>query len=349
MRHPILFVTGAAMSVLSFILPAQAGVYREFKAWMISCSNGATCTLSPAYTEEAPPVSVSLRRTGQPAAPVEFVVSWPKSNGGLPSNGMRLTLSIDGTTVADLDAGTLKSDSDSQTLVIDKPDIAATLLQAMRKGSVLTAAYTGEDPGKGLRLDGFSAALLHLDDVQDRIDRVDGLAKPGARPAPERSMLSDVLSLEAVPASIRDDFATDQAVCGGIEPQQFGRLGGFDVTIDETRIVVLPCGVGGAYNQPYALYVGFDDFLERTSFPDWSDGPGVMSTAYNLDFEFKTRTFTAFFKGRGIGDCGAWHVFDLTDGLGGTLRPRLKELRVKDDCDEKGGPETFPLVYPVKK
>jgi len=137
--------------------------------------------------------------------------------------------------------------------------------------------------------------------------------------------------------------------CSGLD-ENISYYNGFDIMVGDTRLIVVPCGIGGAYNFPYALYVGYDVIVERLSFPDIrEDKPSTVSTAYNIDFDPKTKIFTSFMRGRGIGDCGLWYKWKLADA--GAPALVLLEVRRKDDCDENdmGGPQNFPLIWPVSK
>jgi hypothetical protein len=72
--------------------------------------------------------------------------------------------------------------------------------------------------------------------------------------------------------------------------------------------------------------------------------------AWNIGWDQPAKLLTAFFKGRGIGDCGSYDKWELGSG-GEGLSFTLIEARVKDDCDgdDGGGIENWPLVWPVGK
>jgi hypothetical protein len=59
-------------------------------------------------------------------------------------------------------------------------------------------------------------------------------------------------------------------------------------------------------------------------------------------FDPKRRELSVWTKGRGLGDCGSWGVYQIKDGLA-----VLKEFRAKDKCDGRYvNPKKYPRLYP---
>ena len=55
---------------------------------------------------------------------------------------------------------------------------------------------------------------------------------------------------------------------------------------------------------------------------------------------------TSFFKGRGLGDCGQYYIWQIDEG---TNSLQMIEERARDTCEgEEGGPDTFPVVFQAK-
>ncbi|MEM9206737.1 MAG: DUF1176 domain-containing protein [Pseudomonadota bacterium] len=66
----------------------------------------------------------------------------------------------------------------------------------------------------------------------------------------------------------------------------------------------------------------------------------------NASFDTSTSRLTSFHKGRGIGDCGVYSIYDLVYAEGDTVEFQLVEYREKEDCDGIATPfEQYPLVW----
>ncbi len=342
-----------ALTALLLAGEAQAYLFKEFRSWNVSCTNGLTCTASYSDWDNKNLNRLAFRRSGKPSAPVEFLLPVPPGfdQKGDPNGHFSF---VDNKVMVHVKAADLQRASLTSEFILSNPTVVDLFLGYMKAGKELKLEYRGDLGNFTLNvpLAGVSASLLFFDEAQDRLQRVDALQAKGDRPVPADFNLSDITAFEQLPETIRQDFTNDAASCASIEPSALPHLDGFDVTVGEFRMIAMPCGTGGAYNQPYAIYSGFDDTLERMSFPVVSDeGPTVMTTAYNLDYDPRARTITSFFRGRGIGDCGSWFKWKLGDGESSAPAPVLLESRRKDDCDENnmGGPEHFPLVWPKGK
>ncbi|MCV6601095.1 MAG: DUF1176 domain-containing protein, partial [Cohaesibacter sp.] len=127
------------------------------------------------------------------------------------------------------------------------------------------------------------------------------------------------------------------------------RLGGRDAA-EGGLLYSLPCGLGGAYNQPYEMFFAPNDSKQPViKIPFQRRGTVMadqeMPVAWNVDWALKTKSLTSFFKGRGLGDCGSLARWSLVKGDDGYAF-QLEEMRVKDECDGNyaGGPDKWPLV-----
>ena len=126
------------------------------------------------------------------------------------------------------------------------------------------------------------------------------------------------------------------------------RFGGTRIDGEENNhLYVLPCGSPGAYNLPHTV-IAFDSseaIARRLYFPTLSpNGPTIMETAINLAYEPREDVLSAFYKGRGLGDCGIASTWKW-DGYLYAQLTLLRETR-KEDCDGKD--TEWPQVWPVK-
>lgn len=343
----------AAACLLSFLLgaaPALATAAKDIANWSTYCSNGLTCLLSYQDPETTQFGMLEFRRAGALNAEIELRLPKPPrfSRNLDPEGAFRFI--VDGKEALMLPVRQLSFDADGDELISREQASVLILLEAMKAGATLQLQYEGV-VGKysaEMKLDGFRGSLFFIDDVQGRRGRNDALFAVGQR-VPEGPGSKDIRSLNDIPASIRADFTVEDGSCTeGFVPEDIGRYDGFDISINGVRLVLVPCSSAGAYNQPYVLYRGyFSGELDRISFPDVEEGlPSVSEVAYNVDFDSVTRIMTSFVKDSGMGNCGLWHKWRLTD-KGNIV---LLERRGWYECDDTyGDPEDFPLEWPTEK
>jgi hypothetical protein len=344
-----LFAAGAFAAVATLGAPASAWVSKELRDWSVDCTNGLTCNMGFADWGATGLQYVGFQRRGGPDAAVELKLrALPDfAPGSQPDATYRFT--VDGQQLLSLAAGDLKPDEGGSWYLFSDPAKVPALLAAMKTGKTMQVEVSS---GKGrqvlpVKLSGVTAAMLYIDEVQGRLGRTDALEAKGDMAPPADAVARDIASLDDLPEIVRKDFTESGGACADIDAATIGQFQGFELSLGTTRVIAVPCGMGGAYNQPYALYVGYDVIVERVSFPYMDNGrPTTMSTAYNLDFNPVTKKLTSFFKGRGIGDCGQFYTWELDTGSNAL---DFLEERAKGDCDEKeGGPETFPIVWQAK-
>lgn len=113
---------------------------------------------------------------------------------------------------------------------------------------------------------------------------------------------------------------------------------------DNKTLYLLPCYTG-AYNVVYRVYV-FDrrspSEVKRELFAGYSDDLGWYGkdSLINAEYDPKTKTLSAFEKGRGLGDCGSVPTYRWSKHGW-----RLMELRNWDKCDGSRMPEQWPVVF----
>lgn len=346
-------VTAMAVVAAGCAVDALAWTSRDIRDWSVSCSNGLTCTMS-FYDWDAKSLNrFHIRREGAPNARVEVLLPAPADFDSKGDASATFSLVVDGREVVSTPVASLARDALSSQFVYADEVPIGRLLDAMKAGTSMELRYTGAlgEFTLPVKLSGVKGSLLFMDEAQDRLGRTDALEAKGEKQPPEGVTARDITSVDQLPTLVKNDLSAEGGSCSDMEASALAQFNGFEVNVDGTRLIAIPCGAGGAYNQPYALYLDYDVVTERISFPDTREGlPSAMTTAYNLDYDARTRILTSFFKGRGIGDCGQWYKWRL-DVRGGGAALVLLEERNKEDCDgvDVGGPQNFPLVFPVTK
>ena len=339
---------------LAAMVPGGAAAWtgKDIRDWSVDCTNGLTCNMSY-YDWSAKGIQlVGFLRRGGADAPVALKLRMGEGFGPEDAPDATYSFVVDGRQILVISARQLKPEARGNAFLLADAIQARALMAAMEKGTVMEAKASTPKRAASfpVKLSGVKGAMLFIDEAQGRLGRTDALAEKGDKLPPKDEVAGDIETLEDMPAIVRRDFTESGGACGDLEPASIGQFQGFDIMVGSTRLIAVPCGTGGAYNQPYALYVGYDVIVERIAFPLMDEGsPTTMSTAFNIDFDPVTRVLTAFDKGRGLGDCGQFYKWRFNEDAA-TLS--LLEERAKDECDgegDGGGPDTFPVVWQVKK
>lgn len=335
----------AAVPVLLMTAQAQAGPSKEIRDYVAWCTNGLTCK-AETFAKDEELGGLGLERRAGRDTPVELFFRMPEAF----SEGSIVRVGVDGKPAAALKAAEFARDEDDGANRLTSPVAVGALIEAARNGDTLEIAYAA---GKGERkvaisLAGLAGSLTWLDDKQGRIGAKDAIVAKGDKDSPQ-FVPRDLLSIDDLPEDLKNEFA-ENAQCALMEPERFGLFGGFEDQFDAVNsLLVMPCGEGGAYNQPYAVYWVTDLGERPMALPAMGElGPIVVEEVWNMDWDHTTRELTGFFKGRGLGDCGMFDKWRLT-GEDEFRTFTLIESRQKDNCDGEGGLETFPIVWPVKR
>lgn len=330
----------------------SAGTGKDIRDWSANCTNGLTCDMSFSDWNAKGAQFIGFVRRVAAEAPIALKLRAGK--GFAPDEAGEATYSfvVDGKEILRLAANELKPEGRGNAFLLSDDARVPALLSAMEAGKTMEVKATTPKATAtfSVKLGGVKGAMLFLDEAQGRLGRTDALVETGDKAPPKDEVAGDIETLEDMPPIVQRDFTESGAPCGDLEPSSIWRYQGFDIMVGTTRLIAVPCGTGGAYNQPYALYVGYDVIIERIAFPLMGEGsPTTMSTAQNIDFDPVTRILTSFDKGRGLGDCGDFYKWRFNEDAA-TLS--LLEVRSKGDCDGEGnatGPEEFPIEWQVKK
>lgn len=331
---------------LTFVGDAQAQIYKVLKDWNVHCSAVLECSMTH-YPEDDKNLiyTFTLKRGTTANAPVFVLMSL---KGDLDSE-TAIHLKVEGRE----EEFVLPAQADKFDDSIGVYGLEGQLepfLDAIKSAKFLTMSVQTKDQkieGK-ISLSGVVASMLFMDESQGREGRTDALHARGDKPA--KAVTTRAVALKAqseLPKPVYAIWAGKYAQCSDDEQDIIEKFGGTKIKLDaDGSLFLLPCSYPGAYNMPY-IAVGFaktENSAWRREFPTiGTRGPTNMGMAYNLVWNDKKSQLSAFFRGRGIGDCGSKHLWQWEgDSVYGALE--LHEERVKDDCDEKL--DDFPLVWP---
>ena len=329
----------AMFGILSSLYPdiAQANQFKRIRDVNVSCNNALLCDLyitNPRVTL----YSFGFRRAARPDAPVHLVLS---TRDPLRS-GSEITFTVDGQDVFSQPISAFNYRAAIYEYTYREQDDVAVLLAAARRGAELqiTHATRAGQSTVPFSLSGIVAGSIFMDEVQGRVGQSDSIVKIGEAPElPAGSVVAEGLepidTIDQLPDGVALAFNAPSARCYNPFAEEQGRtLGGFKSKIsDEVVLYGIPCGAGGAYNQSFAFWAALDTFVVPLALPSFSDGtPIAMMDAFNTSFDPEKRELTSFYKGRGLGDCGTFHRWSVSEFDVGSLF-RLEEMLNKDDCD----------------
>jgi hypothetical protein len=324
--------------ILPLLLAASAAAaphpseLKLFKDWTVGCDNVRACQAVALLHDQAADdgLTMSLTRAAAPGAAVRIVVGPPL--GASDEKSEVAALAVDGKRLPGrlvaIEAGAAA-------------DAAATaaLLTALGTGTKLEAL---DKAGKSLgtiSLAGASAALLYMDDRQQRVGTVTALVRPGPKPASAVPPPPPAPEILVPPTTSKPPrrmplalaAALRKKACDGGKPDDREPAETYRLDATHTLAVVPDHCDSGAYNAASLIYVGGetgpwqpapDDLPGKTS-PQTDDAPLV----YNAGWDPKGGTLDMFMKGRGLGDCGTRQSF-AWDGT----RFRLIAQAQMDEC-----------------
>ena len=297
---------GAEAATAAAGLPSET---RAFRDWIAVCDNGNACFAYGRGSDGMGWIRVAME-PGPDARPGVAAGYWPEE----ADTTRTFALTIDG---ADY----------PMTLAANEP--VAAEVPAARALEVVRALADGGTarigPDHELSLSGAAAALLWIDERQNRLDTVTALRRPGSRPAqavpaaPPLPLVTPAAvisqtgfgdqdqvlpaALEALPAVVECRAETADHWIG--KEIMSARLDA------STELWAVPC-FAGAYNMGHDWYVtgpgGRDP--RPAVLVSTSDEPtaGTINGGYSPE----SRTITAFAKGRGVGDCGTASTWTWT-------------------------------------
>lgn len=352
MKKTMLKLCVSAMTVLPLSALAENDV-KLFKDWAVGCNNIRSCEAvslmeaSFGQPDQSYSAYLKLTRGGQPDAAAGFSVNsgwqdFPDSLVGKPVKAKA------GNQVLVL--GDFTADQREQGVHIPA-DKADSFLAMIRTPNVLTLSIGDETYTASLK--GLSAALLYMDEQQQRLNTTTALIRVGdqvmttpapvtpevtVKRAPEKMQVPDglVKKMRQVAAT------TLQSACGG-ELSEVDAADFADALDSEHYVVGVTCWLA-AYNSASAVLTVKADTVNSDT-PSFSlvklgvsDSPeGGSHEIPGAHFDRSTGSLTSYSKGRGLGDCGGSSDWVWT----GTAFARISEDSMPD-C--RGVPE-FLNVY----
>ncbi len=287
-------------------------------------------------------VRLTVQRAGDTASGWTIALHFPHA---VPDPKHALALVIDGAhRFAARPQGALRRFGAPGHLHVADDRLAAGLLPALLEGAQARLDYidiTGEARTVDISLSGLTASLLWM---EERLGIVGaerrGIAAAGPAPAGARSEI-ETIRAAGIPEPVLVRHA-DTSECEDLGSEHMSRFAPVIELASATAILyALPC-TAGAYNVAYRLYIrerGEIGGVRTLYFATFSQSHGWSGTDILFNITADGPHLSAFYKGRGIGDCGTWGRWTFAD-----YAFRLEEFAAMDTCNGVTS-ENWPVVY----
>ncbi len=275
---------------------------REFRDWTATCDNTNHCVAFGPGANQMGFVLVALA-PGPDARPVVHMGGW-----GLEDGEGSVYAEIDGRRYAGRNA---KMDEEGDVVAFNTP--SPQLLHDLGGGA--TMALRRGDRQMKVSLGGAAAAFLWIDERQGRLDTTTALIRRGERPAsdvPAAPAAPRVTMASAAPQDglVQDDLSpallAHPKVQECLATSRKGERFEPDVVVSrlasDKLLWSVPCGEG-AYNFTQVYFITPADGTSPQPV-DFPTATGSNDELVNSRYDPKSRTLSAFGRGRGIGDCG---------------------------------------------
>lgn len=335
------------VTLFGFCSAAFAAPSVQIRDWFAYCKISLQCEMFVAQSTDGV-YTFGFSRGPKGNAPLELFLSV----AGELSPTSQVHINLRGDTGERFTFDVASASLRDNLLYFKSPETNAKLLEAMMKGSALELQYQTDEGGQSavLSLSGVTGSALFLDEAQGRLGRMDALKEKGSKPAKDAvSNARELNSNSQLPEKVVQEWFAPGSDCNaGFEEidDVVAEYGAVEIDVDENaRIYILPCGGPGAYNFPQTLVIhdASNDLVRTLGLPIMGEkGPTIMYTPYNAGWDPTQSKLSAFFKARGLGDCGSIQTWNWRGGYYSNFQ--LVEARFKDECD--GSTENWTVTWP---
>ncbi|MGI9351043.1 MAG: DUF1176 domain-containing protein [Rhizobiaceae bacterium] len=335
---------------LLMVLPATllAGPGKQVRDWHVWCDDVLKCTMQTGNDNEV----WGFGFIREPAANSEAELFL--STSLKPKRGSVIDIIMDGDEVNRFSLKTDKGAFEEGTWKFSGVNVENRIMNAMMTGNKLLLKIESSDGPRDVRLSlsGVTGSALFMDEVQDRIGNRDALQATGdGEPKDAVTRVMVLKSASDLPAEVLSFWKNDTDWCGegsNDEDDLIADFGGIVITVEKgSQLFVLPCGLPGAYNLVQTV-LAFSEESKRVrtvTFPIMGQkGPTITEHAFNTSWDDRKSTLSAFYKGRGLGDCGRRTVWHWEGGYYSNFE--LLEEYSKGECD--GVYDDWPKLWPQK-
>ncbi|MEM7069856.1 MAG: DUF1176 domain-containing protein [Pseudomonadota bacterium] len=334
-------------TVLAWSGAASAGPRKEVRDWYVWCDDELNCQMHTSNSENDI-WSFGFERSRYANSEAILFLS----SGLELLRGSSVIAVIDGDEKAGISLPLDGADFKEGVWRFPRQNANGQVLDAMMAGNKLQLVLQTDKGEKrvDVSLSGVTGGALFIDEAQDRLSRADALkAKGDGAPRDAVSRVTMLKTSTDLPKIVFDYWLNNTDFCadGGEEARDLIKeYGGISIAVEEgSKMFVIPCGLPGAYNFLHTVLIldEKENKVRTLPLPTMGQrGPSVTETAYNTNWDDRKSTLTSFYKGRGLGDCGASNVWYWEGGYYSNFE--MIEAYVKWECDGKH--DDWPKVWP---
>lgn len=339
----LLLVATATLSVAASPPRDPAQSYDTYGSWFVACDNALTC-IAKGFRDSYQGSEIRIERDAGPRGSLVASIS---ATHGFALGDVR----IDGRPAGLAGPAWKITTSDGETTATtDNLGAIRALVQKLRNASKVTLGEDDEVP-----LDGFAAAMLRLDDRQQRVGGVTALLRPGEKPASQVPAPPALPRIPNHPVRARLAAGEEQRLTHAVRANQkalFEKEGCEETpqapeahALDDSQaLVLIPCIMGAYQGSSLAFIAPRRGGAARRLIaptPYLGNGSDRADAAYFTEgaFDPETGTLSMAAKGRGLADCGmsaSW----IWDGRSF----QLSEMTLQQSC---GGiePGDWPTLF----
>lgn len=281
----------------------------SFKSWSVACDNTLSCT-AVGVDEGGLSPFVVIKRDGGPDGTARIWVGIAEVDPPLEDKVTTFeAVAKGGPHLARATLTEVKDDEYEGAVMgeIGDPQRAIGFIRALKDAASLELRTSDRSLGE-VSLAGSSAALRFMDDRQHRAHTVTALVAAGLAPESFVPPAPPMPHVKAAPSIGQDGLADElpAPIAARKEVKDCGSALATSVKFafsaklgPNLYLWGAPCDQG-AYNYGFSLYLADRDGrgAKPIPFPEFND------ELFNPSFDGATMTLEAFFKGRGLGDCG---------------------------------------------
>lgn len=318
--------------------------YDSYQHWFVACDNTLSC-VAKGFDEDRIGSEMRIERDAGPSGSLLVTIS--SKDRFVPGD-----IRIDGAPAGLTGSAWVHSTGEDGSSVTSSDMTAIrALIGKLRNAKAITLGGDASIP-----LDGFSAAMLRLDDRQGRIGGVTALIRPGAQPASRVPAAPPLPRIPAHPVQARLKPGEDSRLiervrtdwkalfkkeeCGEtVQPPEAHALD------DSRALVLIPCLVGAYQGSALAFIAPRGGGKAERLIPPLpyrGDASDPAETAYLTEggFDPKTGTLSMGARGRAMADCGM-----SASWIWNGRAFQLSAMTLQNSCGGLGDPGDWPTLF----
>jgi Protein of unknown function (DUF1176) len=291
--------------------PLSSSRYAEYGDWLIGCDNAGDCE-AIGFDDTNTDIMMNIQRKAGPNGDMKLLIARAST---LSISNVSADNKVIKMATADW---TVVNEKEQHEVYSTKPSAILGFINHIRQASQLQIDRHSEAAAP-LSLNGLSAALLFMDEIQGRIDSQNAFVRKGKKPENLVPSAKPLPKLRAAPyrgkklspeqeKRIAKIIREQKAAVFKQDDCMQGEFVGFDAVrmLSKNRLLALLECNRGAYQSYYLIFHAPLDNPKKAIQVKLPMPPGTPpeSSIGNAEYDEDTANLHAYGKGRGLFDCG---------------------------------------------